>query len=362
MTFTAADHAHMARALRLAERGLNATTPNPRVGCVIAHEENVIAEGWHEQAGGPHAEVRALQAAGSRARGATAYVSLEPCAHHGKTPPCVDALITAGVTRVIAATLDPNPLVSGKGLERLRAARIDADAGLLEQQARELNIGFFSRMTRKRPWLRMKIAASLDGKTALMNGASKWITGEDARRDGHRWRARSCAVLTGVGTVRDDDPMLNVRAVETSRQPLKILVDSKLGVSPEAKLFQSGPVLIFCAIDDRARTGVLQARGAQVVAVPDESGKVDLARMAEELARREINEVLVEAGFKLNGSLLRAGVIDELLLYLAPHLMGDQARGMFDLPELTDMRERRELQLIDTRQVGKDFRVLARFV
>lgn len=357
----AEDYAFMARALQLAERGLFTTTPNPRVGCVIVRDGVVVGEGWHERAGGPHAEVHALRIAGERARGATAYVTLEPCSHHGRTPPCVEALIQAGVARTVAAMQDPNPRVAGSGLAELRAAGVESEAGLLEGEARELNVGFVSRMTRGRPWVRMKIAASLDGKTALRNGTSQWITGPDARRDGHRWRARACAVLTGFGTVRDDDPSLTVREVETPRQPLRIVVDSRLETSLEAKLLAGGNALVFAGIDDRARIAALRARGVEVVVLPNAVHKVDLDAMLKELGRRELNEVHVEAGFKLNGSLLEAGGVDELVLYLAPCLLGDAARGLFDLPALGDLGQRRALVIRDVRHVGADLRVVARF-
>ena len=357
----AEDYGFIARALRLAERGLYTTTPNPRVGCVIVRDGTVVGEGWHERAGEPHAEIHALRAAGDRARGATVYVSLEPCCHHGRTPPCVDALIEAGVARTVAAMQDPNPRVAGAGLARLRAAGIETAAGVLEAEAREVNIGFVSRMMRGRPWVRMKIAASLDGKTALLNGRSQWITGADARRDGHRFRARACAVLTGFGTVRDDDPRLTVRDVDTPRQPLKIVVDSRLETPPDAKVLMGGNVLVFAAIDDRARRLALEDRGAEVVLLPNAARKVDLDGMMRELGRRELNEVHVEAGFKLNGSLLTAGVVDELVLYLAPCLLGDAARGLFDLPALDDLGERRVLAIRDVRHVGADLRMVARF-
>ena len=351
----------MARALRLAERGLYTTTPNPRVGCVIVRDGHVVGEGWHERAGERHAEIHALGAAGDRARGATAYVSLEPCDHHGRTPPCVDALIAAQVGRVVAAMPDPNPCVAGAGLARLRTAGIEAQSGVLEVEARELNIGFVSRMTRGRPWLRMKLAASLDGKTALLNGKSQWITGTDARRDGHRFRARACAVLTGFGTVRDDDPRLTVREVETPRQPLRIVVDSRLGTPLDAKMLEGGGTLIFAAVADRERIAALESRGAEVIVLANGARKVDLAAMVMELGRREINEVHVEAGFRLNGSLLKTGVVDELVIYLAPCLLGDAARGLFDLPALEDLGERRALALRDVRQMGSDLRIVARF-
>ena len=360
MSFSAVDHGMMARALQLAERGMWTTTPNPRVGCVLTRDGEVIGEGWHEKAGEPHAEVNALRAAGERARGATAYVTLEPCSHHGRTPPCAEALAAAGVSRVVAAMSDPNPLVAGKGLAMLRAAGIEATSGLLENEARELNIGFVSRMTRGRPWLRLKAAASLDGKTALNNGVSQWITGPDARRDGHRWRARACAVLTGIGTVRDDDPQLLVRDVETTRQPLRVVVDSRLETPLSARILQGGPVLVAGAVDDEKRANLLRAAGAEVVLLPNAAGKVELKDLLEELGRRGINEVHAEAGFKLNGSLLREGLVDELLLYLAPCLIGHDASGLFNLPELTSLDGKRPLQIRDLRQIGEDIRLIAR--
>ncbi|MGA9963230.1 MAG: bifunctional diaminohydroxyphosphoribosylaminopyrimidine deaminase/5-amino-6-(5-phosphoribosylamino)uracil reductase RibD [Azonexus sp.] len=360
MSFSAVDHGMMARALQLAERGMWTTTPNPRVGCVLTRDGEVIGEGWHEKAGEPHAEVNALRAAGERARGATAYVTLEPCSHHGRTPPCAEALVAAGVSRVVAAMSDPNPLVAGTGLAMLRAAGIEATSGLLENEARELNIGFVSRMTRGRPWLRLKAAASLDGKTALNNGVSQWITGPDARRDGHRWRARACAVLTGIGTVRDDDPQLLVRDVETTRQPLRVVVDSRLETPLSARILQGGPVLVAVAVDDEKRANLLRAAGAEVLLLPNAAGKVELKDLLEELGRRGINEVHAEAGFKLNGSLLREGLVDELLLYLAPCLIGHDASGLFNLPELTSLDGKRPLQIRDLRQIGEDIRLIAR--
>jgi diaminohydroxyphosphoribosylaminopyrimidine deaminase/5-amino-6-(5-phosphoribosylamino)uracil reductase len=360
--FSSDDHRFMARALELAERGLYTTTPNPRVGCVVVKGGEVVGEGWHERSGAPHAEVNALAAAGARARGATAYVSLEPCVHQGRTGPCVEALIGAGVARVVAAMQDPNPLVAGKGLARLREKGIETDCGLLENEAREINIGFVSRMTRGRPWVRMKIAASLDGRTALMNGKSQWITGTEARRDGHHWRARACAVLTGVGTVRDDDPQLTVREVATARQPLRVVVDSRLETPPTAKILEGGGVLVAAAQEDRTRADALRAKGAEVIVMPNAAGKVELEELFRELARRELNEVHVEAGLRLNGSLVREGQVDELLVYLAPALIGDKAQGMFELPELKELAGRRELRVDDVRMIGPDIRVRARFV
>ena len=360
MSFSADDFEFMARALRLAERGLYTTTPNPRVGCVLVRDGRAVGEGWHERAGGAHAEVVALKTAGAMAAGATAYVNLEPCSHHGRTPPCTDALIAAKVVRVVAAMQDPNHEVSGSGVANLRAAGIAVDVGVLENEARELNIGFVSRMTRGRPWLRVKIAASLDGKTALKNGVSQWVTGPDARRDGHRWRARSCAVMTGIGTLKDDDPQLNVRDVETSRQPLRIVVDSRLRMTPEAKLLDGGSVLVATGTHDAAKARALEAKGAAIVVLPNPEGKVDLLRLTQHLAGVGINEVLVEAGMNLNSALLRAGVVDELLLYLAPHLLGDAGRGMLDLGELTEMNKRLQLNIQETRMIGPDLRILAR--
>jgi diaminohydroxyphosphoribosylaminopyrimidine deaminase / 5-amino-6-(5-phosphoribosylamino)uracil reductase len=359
--FSADDHRYMARALELAGRGLYTTTPNPRVGCVIVRDGAVAGEGWHERAGSAHAEVNALAAAGIRARGATAYVSLEPCVHQGRTGPCTESLIKAGVARVVAAMLDPNPQVSGKGGERLKQAGIAVETGLMAEDARDLNVGFVSRMTRGRPWIRLKVAASLDGRTALANGRSQWITGEEARRDGHHWRARACAVLTGAGTVRDDDPRLTVREVATTRQPLRVVVDSKLETPPAAKILEGGGVLVAAAREDRAKIAALKAKGAEVIVMPNSAGKVELGDLFRELGRREINEVHVEAGFRLNGSLVREGCVDELLVYLAPSIIGDKAQAMFDLPELTELAGRRQLVIRDLRAVGPDIRLLARF-
>lgn len=360
MSFSAVDHGMMARALQLAERGLWTTSPNPRVGCVLVKDGDIVGEGWHEKAGEPHAEVHALRSAGEKARGATAYVTLEPCSHHGRTPPCAEALIAAGVSRVVAAMSDPNPLVAGKGLALLQAAGIGTAVGLLESEARELNIGFVSRMTRGRPWLRLKAAASLDGKTALNNGVSQWITGPEARRDGHAWRARACAILTGIGTVRDDDPQLLVRDVETTRQPLRVVVDSRFEIPMTARILQGGPVLVVGAVDNAEKVQMLRSAGNLVEILSNPAGKVDLKALLELLAQRGINEVHAEAGFKLNGSLLREGLVDELLLYLAPCLIGHEASGLFNLPELTTLDDRRRLQIRDLRQVGSDIRLIAR--
>jgi diaminohydroxyphosphoribosylaminopyrimidine deaminase/5-amino-6-(5-phosphoribosylamino)uracil reductase len=359
--FTPADREFMARALRLAERGLFTTTPNPRVGAVVVRGDEVVGEGFHERAGEAHAEVNALRAAGRRAEGATVYVTLEPCVHHGRTPPCVEALLAAQVKRVVVAMGDPNPKVSGRGFAALRVAGIEVDSGLLEDEARELNEGFVSRMTRGRPWVRLKVATTLDARTALANGESQWITGEAARADGHRWRARACAILTGIGTVRDDDPRLTVRDVETPRQPLRVLVDSRLEVPLTARLLDGGNLLVAAAIEDRAKTAALRDRGAEVVVLPNASGKVELEDLVRELGRRALNEIHVEAGFKLNGSLVAAGVVDELLVYIAPKVLGESARGMFNLPGVERLADARRLRLRDVTRIGEDVRLRARF-
>ena len=360
--FSTADHEWMARALQLAERGLFSTTPNPRVGCVIVRDGVLVGEGWHQRAGEAHAEIHALQGAGSAACGATAYVTLEPCSHYGRTPPCAKALLEAGISRVVSAMQDPNPQVAGRGLAMLADAGVVVESDLLEAEARELNIGFVARMERGRPWVRLKAAASLDGKTALLDGQSQWITGESARLDGHRWRARACAILTGSGTVRDDDPQMTVRGVETTRQPFKIVVDSKLTLSPQARLFNGDSVLIVTAVEDAARCASLRARGADVLSLPDVTGRVDLYALMRELGRRGINEVHAEGGAGLNGALLASGLVDELLLYLAPCLLGNEARGLFSLPALASLGEKKNLSIHDVRPVDGDWRVQARFM
>lgn len=349
----------MAHALHLAERGLYTTTPNPRVGCVIVKDGRVVGEGWHERAGEPHAEINALHAAGAAARGATVYVTLEPCSHHGRTPPCANALIDAGVVRVVAAMIDPNPAVAGQGIQLLTLAGVRAEVGLLEAEARELNIGFISRMSQGRPWLRLKTATSLDGKTALASGESKWITGEMARQDVHRWRARSCAILTGVGTVLTDDPQMNVRDVETSRQPLKVVVDSALRTPPSARILAGG-ALVVGNVDVPERRLALEAAGAEVVLLSSANGRVGLAALLAELGRRGINEVHAEAGATLNGALLEAGLVDEWLAYYAPAVLGHAALGLFDVPPLVDMAQRRVFSLCDVRQIGVDLRLRLR--
>jgi diaminohydroxyphosphoribosylaminopyrimidine deaminase/5-amino-6-(5-phosphoribosylamino)uracil reductase len=354
----------MTLALALAARGMYSTAPNPRIGCVIVRDGEVIGAGHTQPAGQAHAEIMAMrdaEARGHDVRGATAYVTLEPCNHHGRTPPCSDALVRAGLGRVVAAMVDPNPLVAGQGLAKLEAAGIAVASGVLAEAAHEMNIGFFSRMQRGRPWVRLKAAASLDGMTALHNGQSQWITGPDARADGHAWRARACAILTGIGTVKADDPQLNVRAVETPRQPRRIIVDSRLEIDLAARVLAGGPSWIAAAVADPEKEAALRAAGHDVIMLPNASGKVDLAALMQELGRREINELHVEAGFKLNGSLVREGCVDELLVYLAPCLIGD-AQGMFALAPLENLDRKHRLKYHEIKQIGDDLRILARFI
>lgn len=353
----------MLLALDWAARGLYTTSPNPHIGCVIVRDGQVIGAGVTQPAGQNHAEIEALadaRARGHDVRGATAYVTLEPCNHHGRTPPCSDALVRAGLGRVVAAMLDPNPLVAGQGLAKLEAAGIAVTTGLLADEAYELNIGFFSRMVRGKPWVRMKTAASLDGMTALHNGQSQWITGPEARADGHAWRARACAILTGIGTVMADDPQLTVRGIDTPRQPRRIVVDSRLDISVDARILAGGGAWIVAAVPNPEKEAQLRALGAEVIMLPNAAGKVDLPALMLELGRRQINELHVEAGAKLNGSLLRESCVDELLVYLAPTLLGD-AQGMFALPALTDLDRKIALQFHQVKQIGNDVRILARF-
>ena len=347
----------MARALELGAKGLYTTTPNPRVGCVIVQGESVVGEGWHEKAGGPHAEVVAIGQAGARAAGATLYVNLEPCNHQGRTPACIELIKKNKIKRVIAALLDPNPKAAGGGAV-LAAAGIGFSHGLMEAEARELNIGFVSRVTRGRPWVRMKIAATLDGRTALGEGPnagkSQWITGPEARKDGHRWRARACAILTGIGTVKADDPRLSVREVETPRQPLRVIVDSRLETPERARILEGGGTLIFCAVDADKKLK------AEIRKLPNPHGKVELPRMLEELARRGINELHVEAGLRLNGSLVREGCVDEFLIYFNPSFLGDEAQGMLALGGISSLDEKMRLRIASVDRVGDDLRILAR--
>ncbi|HSY27662.1 MAG TPA: bifunctional diaminohydroxyphosphoribosylaminopyrimidine deaminase/5-amino-6-(5-phosphoribosylamino)uracil reductase RibD, partial [Burkholderiaceae bacterium] len=349
-------------ALDWAAKGMFSTTPNPRVGCVIVKDQQVIGAGHTQPPGQAHAEVQALRDAAARGvdvRGATVYVTLEPCSHFGRTPPCADALIQAGVSRVVAAIGDPNPLVAGQGLAKLRAAGIETLCGVLEHEAYELNIGFFSRMQRARPWVRMKAAASLDGKTALHNGQSQWITSAAARADGHQWRARACAILSGIGTVMADNPQLNVRGVDTPRQPQRIVVDRALQLDPNSRVLEGGGTWVIAAQPNSEKEAALRERGAEIVMLPNPHGKVDLPALMLELGRRQINELHIEAGYKLNGSLIREGCVDELLLYLAPDLLGD-AQGLFDLPRLDDLSGRRSLVFQGVKQIDTDLRILAR--
>jgi diaminohydroxyphosphoribosylaminopyrimidine deaminase / 5-amino-6-(5-phosphoribosylamino)uracil reductase len=360
MSASAADHRFMGRALQLARRGLYSAHPNPRVGCVIVAGDAVVAEGWHQRTGGPHAEAVALAAAGARARGATAYVTLEPCSHHGRTPPCADALVAAGVARVVYAVADANPKVAGAGAARLRAAGIEVTDGVLAAEARALNPGFFSRMERGRPWVRAKLAVSLDGRTALAGGESRWITGEAARRDAHELRARSAAILTGVGTVLADDPALTARRPDLGEiaGPERVVLDSALRTPPGAQLLrQPGRSRLFCSRPDAARAAALQAAGAVVETVPERAGRPDLDGVLRRLGALEINEVLVEAGPALNGALLDAGLVDEIVVYLAPHVIGADGLGMFASRPLAGMGARHEFEPAGMRRVGADLRL-----
>ncbi len=358
------DQEAMRLALEWAAKGMFITAPNPRVGCVIVKNGEVIGAGHTQPPGQAHAEVQALRDAAARGidvKGATAYVTLEPCSHYGRTPPCADALIAAGVARVVAAIGDPNPLVAGQGFAKLRAAGIAVECGVLADEAREMNIGFFSRIERGKPWVRMKAAASLDGKTALYNGKSQWITSPEARADGHLWRACACAILSGIGTVRADNPQLNVRGVATVRQPIRIVVDRDLELDPAARVLDGGGTLVIAARRDPEKEAALVDRGAEIIVLPNSQGKVDLPALMQELGRRQINELHLESGYKLNGSLIREGCVDELLLYFAPDLLG-AAQGLFELPAIEDLSERRHLVFREAKMIGPDLRILARFV
>ena len=361
---TADDHRFMARALQLAERGLYTTDPNPRVGCVLVKEGAVVGEGWHERAGEAHTEINALSQAGEQARGATAYVTLEPCCHHGRTPPCTEALLAAGVTRVVAAMVDPNPRVAGQGLAQLEAAGIAVASSLLAAQAEALNPGFVMRMRHGRPFVRAKLAMSLDGRTAMASGESKWITGEAARADVQRLRARSAAIITGIGTVLADDPSLTVRLDgQIVRQPLRVVLDPHLSLPPTARLLSlPGRTLVCTTVNDAAQREQLERAGAEVVRVRSQGDMLDLPDVMEMLAREQINEALLETGATLSGAMLRAGLIDELVIYMAPHLMGDAARGLFHLPGLMAMQDRMALEITDIRAVGKDWKITCKVV
>lgn len=357
MTFSATDHAMMARALRLAERGAYTTRPNPMVGCVVAHGDEVVGEGWHQRKGGPHAEVFALQAAGERAKGATAYVTLEPCAHTGSTGPCADALVAAGVARVVGAMRDPFPQVDGTGFERLQAAGIAVDRGLMEAQARVQNRGFLSRIERGRPWLRIKLATSIDGRSALASGDSKWISGEAARADVHKWRARAGAILTGAGTVLIDDPQLTVRLGNDAEfvPPLRVVLDPGLATVARGHVRDGeAPTLYIHAPEARMPQGL----SAQHAHAPVRNGRFDLDAVLRLLGERGINEVQVEAGATLAGAFLSSGLVDELLLYVAPVLLGERARPLFDGLHIDAMTERLRMRIVETRRIGGDVRVL----
>jgi len=358
--WSAADEQHMRHALGLAALGMNTTDPNPRVGCVLVRDQQVVGEGWHERAGGAHAEVCALQSAGTEARGATAYLSMEPCAAHGRTPPCTEALLEAGVARVIYAVADPTPAMRD-GAVWLRAHGLEVEGGLLAAEARELNIGFFSRYERQTPWLRAKLGASLDGRTALASGESRWITGPQARADVQLFRARSSAVLTGAGTVLADDPALNVRLDGASRQPLRVVLDSQLRVPASARVYgPEAPAAVFTASTDQAKREALQQRGVLVEVVPATSVGVDLPAVLARLAALGANEVWVEAGARLTGALLAAQLVDELVLYVAPCLLGPQAQPLAQLPQLAHLDERLALRFESVERVGADLRVIAR--
>lgn len=362
MTNKAPPHIH--QALGLATQALCVSNPNPRVGCVLVSPSGeVIGQGFTQHAGGPHAEVMALRDASGKGfdtAGATAYVTLEPCSHHGRTGPCCDALIQAGVAKVVASLADPNPLVGGRGFDRLRAAGVEVVVGPGAEESRELNIGFFSRMIRGIPWVRLKVASSLDGTTALNNGASQWITSRAARADGHAWRARACAVLTGIGTVLDDNPRLDVREVPTPRQPHVVVVDSQLQLPTDANLLMKGrDCYVYTASDNETKKTAFQACGATVIHLPNANGKVDLSAMLQDLGQRGINELHVEAGHKLNGSLVREGLVDELLLYLAPRLLG-AGRGIADFGPLTALADGLALEFKSVETLGADLRVVAR--
>lgn len=368
---TADDHRYMARAIRLAELGRYTTQPNPLVGCVLVRDGDIVGEGVHRRAGEPHAERLALAEAGEKARGATAYVTLEPCCHHGRTPPCSDGLIEAGIGRVVVAMRDPNPKVSGQGIAQLEAAGIPVTQGVMTDQAMDLNPGFISRMTRQRPFVRCKLAMSLDGRTAMASGESKWITSAPARQDVQRLRARSGAIITGIGTLLADNPSMNVRlaagelpgvdAGDTLLQPLRVVLDPDLETPPEARMIAlPGGCLIVTAMAGDPRQAALEAAGAEVVALPRQGIGIDLDRVMELLASRDINEVLIESGPTLAGAAVAAGVVDELIIYAAPVLMGSDARGLLNLPALTEMKDRIGLEIRDLRMVGRDLRICAR--
>jgi len=360
--FRVEDQAHMRRALALAARGLNACAPNPRVGCVLVRDGRVVGEGWHRRAGEAHAEVHALREAGAEAVGATAYVSLEPCSHQGRTPPCTDALIAARVARVVAAMSDPDPRVAGSGLAALKRAGIEVETGLCETEARELNVGFLSRLGRGRPFIRCKIAASLDGATAMADGESRWITGEAARSDVQRLRSRSSAIVTGIGTALHDDPRLSVRLRAGAwAPPVRVVLDGDLRLPTDARMLkETGTTLVFTASADGERADALRSAGAQVERIARAGRGLALDAVFHRLAALGVNDALIEAGSTLNGALLEAGLVDELVLYVAPRILGRRTRGLFELPDLVRLDQARAFELIEIRRVGADMRVRAR--
>ena len=360
MSFSTFDHRCMATALQLASHGLNSTHPNPRVGCVIASDEQVVGKGWHKKAGDAHAEINALADAGEMASGATAYVTLEPCSHSGKTPPCVDALIESKITRVVCAIDDPNPEVSGDGIERLRQAGIEVQVGLMAAEAEEQNAGFLMRMRHGRPWVRIKLAQSMDGHIALSDGSSQWISGPEARADVQRWRARADAILTGVGTVLADDPSLNVRHEQNARQPLRVIADSHWRTPPDARLLGIKGDVLIAGLNEEDIPAALADGGAELVAMPSADDRVDLGQLLQELGQRGINEVQVEAGAIFCGALMQRELVDEVLIYQAPVLLGGGAVSPFATPRLDNMDDRVHLKWMDSRRIGKDLRLRLR--
>ncbi len=360
-SFSSADYAFMARALQLAQKGMYTTDPNPRVGCIIVKNDKLVGEGWHERAGEPHAEVHALNAAGNQIQGATAYVTLEPCCHHGRTPPCSEALVKAKLARVVIAMQDPHARVDGGGIAQLREAGIQVDTGLLQDQAAKLNPGFIKRMQYARPLVRCKLGMSLDGRTAMASGASKWITSAAARDDVQNLRARSSAIITGIGTLLADDPSMTVRLVGVERQPLRVVIDTKLRMPENAKMLSlPGRTLVMTCRDDESARQRLQQAGAEVRRMPHYGNQVSMEAVLDALVEMEINEVLLEAGATLSGAMLQRGLIDELIIYMAPVLMGNNARGLFHLPGLEKMADKIQLELTDVRAVGKDWRITAK--
>jgi diaminohydroxyphosphoribosylaminopyrimidine deaminase/5-amino-6-(5-phosphoribosylamino)uracil reductase len=366
------DQYYMAHALRLATKGLWSTDPNPRVGCVIVRENEIVGEGWHQMAGEPHAEINALAMAKDKAKGATCYVTLEPCCHYGRTPPCTDALIKAGITRVVAAMTDPNPIVSTKGIDQLTKAGIRVDTGILSHEVEQLNQGFFMRMRHKRPYIRCKLAMSLDGRTAMASGESQWITSSEARRDVQCLRARSSAIMTGAGTVLADDPRLTVREEDlpcrlqaeqlaTIKSPLRVVIDTHLSTPITARMLHvPGQTLIFTASNTESVKTMLEKAGAQIIYLPNRDQEVDLPIVCQQLAEEyEVNELLLETGATLSGAMLRAGLLDELVIYMAPILMGNKARGLFNLPDIERLNQQLSLNIIDVRAVGRDWRITA---